>query len=70
MRAGDQKQECKLEWPNNMLVHEEVTIFVLQAEREVPQTDGGVFRKLSKHMEHMFEKDFPFYVTIAYRVHK
>jgi hypothetical protein len=40
------------------------------AEREVPQTDGGVFRKLSKHMEHMFEKDFPFYVTIAYRVHK
>ena len=51
-------------------VHEEATMFVMQAEREGTQNNGGVFRKLSTHMEHMFEKDFPFYITIACRVHK
>lgn len=47
-------------------------ILMLQVEREHegPRNEGAVFRKLTKHMEEMFEKDFPFHITIAYRVHK
>lgn len=33
-------------------------------------TDGAIFRKLLKHMDETFTKDFPFYLILAYRVHK
>ena len=31
---------------------------------------GAVFRKLSKHLDEQFAKDFPFYLLVAYRVHR
>lgn len=44
--------------------------FSLQVLREGRPNDGGAFRELNKHSEKMFARDLPFYLIIAFRVHK
>lgn len=41
-----------------------------QIQREAQHCDGAVFRKLSKHLDEMFARDFPFYLLVAFRVHR
>lgn len=43
---------------------------LLQVLREGRPNDGGAFRELNKHSEKMFARDLPFYLIIAFRVHK
>lgn len=45
--------------------HEEM----MQREHH-PRSEGAVFNKLNKHLDEMFARDFPFYLLVAYRVHK
>lgn len=41
-----------------------------QIQREAQHCDGAVFRKLTKHLDEMFARDFPFYLIVAFRVHR
>ena len=41
-----------------------------QKDGSRPGDSGVVFRKLSKHLDEQFSRDFPFYLLVAYRVHK
>jgi len=41
---------------------------VLRKDGSRHEDRSAVFRKLSKHLDDLFTKDFPFYLVLAYRV--
>ena len=58
-------------WTQNIrLTHTHTHTHTHQVQRGGQQAGGPLFQKLMKHVDEMFARDFPFYLLVAYRVHK